>query len=157
MKKAESYIGKQFGMLDVEFSNCDEAIFCGKKFYYIGNADGKDKMRCKGLPSNHLSKEVFENVLYRGSHTANKITQFQRVLFSENYTGIMISENVDKTLKADQKLSYKQYIHSDERTFILEHTNDKIQNENLVTQKMEQMVSDELMNFFTDVIISEIV
>jgi hypothetical protein len=117
LKRADKYIGKKFGMLDYEFKNCEEALFTGKKFYYIQKPDGKkDKMRCKGLPSKHLSKQVYEDVLFKGKHTSQNIVQFQRTLFSQDFTGIMISENVQKTLKADDKLTYYKYIHHEKET-----------------------------------------
>jgi hypothetical protein len=115
LDKVKEHIGKKLGMLDYEFNNCEEAIFAGKKFYFIENADGKkgkkDKMRCKGQQANHLSKEVYTNVLFQGKHLTKGILQFQRMLFGQDFTGILISENVEKTLKRDTKLTYYTYTH----------------------------------------------
>lgn len=119
-------VKKELGFLEQEFSDCEKAIFTGKKQYYVKNADegGKliTKMKCKGIPKAslsddaenkfiHLSEVLYEELLDKGVYHVANILQFKRDLFHSNGSGITIGR-AEKRLTLDAKLSYFQYFHT---------------------------------------------
>lgn len=150
LPKAEKYIGKKYGMLDYEFKNCEQALFVGKKQYAIIKPDGKnDKLKCKGMGASHLSKEVYENIIYKGTHTTEaKIVQFQRNLFNLDFTGISISSNVQKTLTRDKRLTYNRYFHTDYESVVLDINTDV--NDHLI-KMLGESLKDMFINTCTEI------
>jgi hypothetical protein len=125
-------VKKELGLLECEFDDCELAMFTGKKQYFVKNANegGKliTKMKCKGVPKSstndlatdkfiHLSQLVYEDILYRGESIVNDILVFKRNLLTNAGSYLSVGRE-RKYLKADSKLQYQQYFHSQEETLV---------------------------------------
>ena len=115
-------IGKEFGNMEIEYSDITDALFLGKKCCNftkslkrkeeIEKLDASDKeqeitkntkMTFKGVPKANLDRAVYETLYEKGRVVVENINVFQRKLFDCNESGIWVGKG-KKIITAQMEL-----------------------------------------------------